>query len=282
MSKSKYCYVSVLSSESYLDGVLALNYSLAKTKPKHDFLVLVTNNLPKNILDSLSKHNIAFTEIQDIDNPTIIGEERRWNYTYPKLNIFGLNQFDKLVYLDADMLILENIDELFDKPHMSAVNAGGMLPDFLHWQQLNSGIMVVEPSTDLLLDMLSKVGKIEKLEAGLSGSDQDFIQAYYPDWPNQTELHLDHGFNMFPIFIEQYKQLFGYDFGNSQKPIKILHYVGEIKPWHNYNSVYKKNRSKRALKGFIQYFTGSRNLSMKDVADELWFKQFEEIESMGL
>ena len=35
------------------------------------------------------------------------------------LPLFGLPGYDKLVYVDSDMMILENIDELFDRPHLS-------------------------------------------------------------------------------------------------------------------------------------------------------------------
>lgn len=43
-------------------------------------------------------------------------QNRPWfNTTFSKLHVFGLTEFDKIVYLDADLLLLSNIDELFDK-----------------------------------------------------------------------------------------------------------------------------------------------------------------------
>jgi glycogenin glucosyltransferase len=197
------------------------------------------------------------------------------------LNIFGLNQFEKLVYLDADMLILNNIDELFEKPHMSAVNSGGMLPNLLSWTKLNSGLMVVEPSTELFDDMLSKIGTIEGIT---SVGDQDFLHAYYFNWPNQKELHLDHGYNMFQIHLNEYNQLFGYDFNHAQKPIKIIHYIGETKPWHLYKAGYEKKPLYRTLKDFIRRFTrffkaldDTYRMILK--ANELWFKHYRDLTS---
>lgn len=43
-------------------------------------------------------------------------EDRPWfNTTFSKLHVFGLTEYDKIVYLDADVLLLANVDELFDK-----------------------------------------------------------------------------------------------------------------------------------------------------------------------
>lgn len=43
-------------------------------------------------------------------------QNRPWfNTTFSKLHVFGLTEFDKIVYLDADLLLLNNVDELFDK-----------------------------------------------------------------------------------------------------------------------------------------------------------------------
>jgi len=42
-------------------------------------------------------------------------QNRPWfNTTFSKLHVFGLTEFDKIVYLDADLLLLSNIDALFD------------------------------------------------------------------------------------------------------------------------------------------------------------------------
>lgn len=274
MNTKNYSFISVLTTDDYLEGILVLNYSLAKTNPKYPFVLLITPNLSKEVIESLAKHNINCIMIQNIDNPTKIVDKQlyRWHFTYPKLNIFGLKQFDKLVYLDADMLILNNIDELFEKPHMSAVNSGGMLPRLSVWNKLNSGLMVVEPSTELFDDMLSKVGKIEGVAAA---GDQDFLNAYYFNWASQKELHLDHGYNIFHIHLHEYNQLFGYDFNvSAQKPIKIIHYIGKTKPWHLYKTPYEKKPICRTLKDFIYLYGGSSKHRMIVEANELWFKHY--------
>lgn len=222
-------YVSVLSTDSYLDGVLVLHHSLKSTGTFYPFLLLISDAVSTASRKVLESHGISYKLMQcTIENPTAIAKDDHWAFTYSKLDIFNQTQFDKIVFLDADMLIVENIDELFQKPHMSAVNAGGMLAEYADWTGLNSGLMVIEPSHELYRDMLGKVGKIEHVA---KGGDQDFLQAYYPEWVGRPELHLDHGYNMFHCHLDRYRHL-GYTVGGGAKPVKVIHYIGGIKPWN--------------------------------------------------
>lgn len=271
----KYSFVSALTTDDYLDGVLVLKYSLEKTNPKHPFLLLITPNLSEQVVDSLSKHKVNFITTQGIEGPITVKEAhlKRWNFTYSKLNIFGLTQFDKVVYLDADMLILQNIDDLFDKPHMSAVKIRGKLPEFSNWNILNSGLLVVEPSTETFNDMISKIGSIEQVQ---SPSDEDFINAYYSDWTNQNELHLDNGYNIFSYHWHRYKEFYGYDFMSAKNPIKVVHYIGEDKPWR----LYETYNDLSFVKAMYQFFRGFKypELRMLHQVNRLWFKYFRELD----
>lgn len=230
--------MSIITSDDYLRGLLVLHRSLIDTNTQYPFLTLITEDISVDTVSVLDKHHIPYKVIKTkINNPTDVDQSHRWFPTYSKLNIFDQTQYDKVVYLDADMLILRNIDELFKFPHMSAVIAGGMLPGKSTRKHLNSGMFVLEPSRELFEDMMSKVGKIEKLESGGSidkprrGSDQDFLNAYYLDWPNQKELQLDHKYNIIHYLLDEYNESFGYSIENGPKPISILHYASYLKPW---------------------------------------------------
>jgi glycogenin len=275
MTSKNYRFVSILTTDDYLDGILVLKHSLAKTNAKYPFVLLVTPNISPKVLAALSSHQIDYITIEGIENPVSVADSRlkRWNFTYSKLNLFGLEQFDKIVYLDADMLILQNIDDLFEKPHMSAVDMGEKLPELATWNRLNTGLLVIEPSVEVFNDMLSKVGKIEKKVA--SPSDEDFLQAYYPDWANQKQLHLDSGYNMFSYYWKRYHQLYGYNFSSDRKPIKIVHYIGEDKPWKLYNSYSEMSVFQSAYQ-FLRNFKYP-HLRHLQKANQLWFKQYGEL-----
>ena len=60
--------------------------------------------------------------------------------TFTKLHAWNLTQYKKCVFLDADTLVLQNVDELFHHAELSAV------PDVGWPDCFNSGVFVFEPS----------------------------------------------------------------------------------------------------------------------------------------
>lgn len=231
-------YISILTTDNYVFGALVLWKSLMDTQPKYPFHLLITPNLSKETMDLLEITKIKLIKINPIKNPILNDPSDRRYYNYSKLNMWSLTQFDKIVYLDADMIILHNIDELFEKKNMSSTNSGGWLPDKNNWKEMNSGMIVLEPSATLFEHMKSKVGLIEK-EVGKG--DQAFLHQYYHDWHEKTDLHLPHIYNIFDIHLKGYKKNFGYyldtniQFNNKNyddKRVKIVHFIGQKKPWN--------------------------------------------------
>ncbi len=269
--QKRYSYVSVLTTDDYLPGLLVLFYSLKDTNPLYHFLLLITNNISNDTKLKLTVHEIHYKVIGDeLMNPTDVDKNHRWFSTYSKLSVFNQIQFEKIVYLDVDMIILKNIDNLFNHQHMSATNAGGMLPRKASWTHINSGLFVAEPSSKLFKDMLSKIGKIEKLKSSGTrerpeyGSDQDFLNAYYPNWPNQKKLHLDHRYNVFHYHLKEYANLFGYSIKGGVSPVFIIHYASFLKPWM-FNQEMIANLKKDPAKNF------------ELEAIEIWQKKYKKI-----
>ena len=115
-------FVTVLSTDGYLDGVLAMVVSLRRTNTTYPILCLVTPGISLTTVQILQEHGIPVHEVPLICSPFSSTSYKNVNYT--KLNVYGLEVYEKLVYIDADMVVLQNIDELFEKPHMAACRAG--------------------------------------------------------------------------------------------------------------------------------------------------------------
>ena len=60
--------------------------------------------------------------------------------TFTKIHCWNLTQYRKCVFLDADTLVVQNCDELFERDELSAV------PDIGWPDCFNSGVFVFEPS----------------------------------------------------------------------------------------------------------------------------------------
>ncbi len=219
-------YVSILTTDEYLPGVLVLHHSLLETHPIYPFLLIVTNNVSKSILNILDDINISYKRVDYISPPSST-RIPHFAYTYSKLSVFNLCQYKKIIYLDCDIMVLSNIDELFSAPHMSAINAGGLLRKYQHWTQFNSGLLVVEPSKDLY----SVIMKVFRDTNSMFQGDQEVLNAVYPEWSESLHLHLDHGYHMLFNFFDRYYYHFGYGLGVDDKPVKTIHFAWVPKPW---------------------------------------------------
>ena len=231
-------YVTLLSTANYLPGVLALRESLRRSGaqyPLHVALSCDTPTIVETSLRGLKIEVIRFTghlPIPEFHRHT----NGHWGNTFDKIQLFGLTQYEKLVYVDSDMMVLQNLDHLFTKPHLSAAAAGRMLnPDS---RRLNSGIMVIEPDVKLP-NLIAQKLEVAIKEVGTMGvsalGDQDLINAYYSHWPESPELHLPDSYNVFQFHLDDYilKQNFvlGKPGDSGDRVIKVIHFIGAVKPW---------------------------------------------------
>lgn len=246
--KSSNVYLSIISNNDYLPGILTLNKSLIAVNSKYKFVVLVTENISQLVVEEMCSNYIEVVFVKSIFPKNVRSTKKiRWKYTYSKLNIFSQTQYSKFVFLDADALVLKNIDCLFDKQHLSAVPTGGLFgieSDRSPWvlDGLNSGVMVIEPSKVDFNDLISRFYNYAEARKDIAG-DQEFLQYYYCDWPNNTALHLPAYFNVLEKFFPEYEKVFGY----SEDSIYVLHYAGNCKPWDN-------DADSRITKKFLRYW----------------------------
>ena len=124
---------------------------------------LINENISAKTRNILTYFGIMYKEMKNIKYSENSNSERYGNYgynkeylknTFDKLNIFSLVEFEKIVYLDSDLLILENIDNLFNYPHLSCPRD---LP--FNMTKFNSGVMVLEPNIDDFKELKEKKEK---------------------------------------------------------------------------------------------------------------------------
>lgn len=226
-------YITVLSSDEYLIGVLCLNQSLKDAKSKYPLVVLVNDKISEKAKKVLEENEIETINAKSFVLPDWIVEKNRtshanWSNTFDKLSIFELTEFDKLVFLDSDMFVRNNIDELLEKPDMSAtVDRNDTVLVKENYQKITSGMLVLEPKLGMISEFLSIINDESIKNKYTSIGDQDIIQLYYSDWGEKQELHLPVKYNMFFGDIEYYvnKEIYSLD------DISIIHFITSNKPW---------------------------------------------------
>ncbi|KAL8771485.1 MAG: hypothetical protein Q9209_003155 [Squamulea sp. 1 TL-2023] len=119
---AKRAWVTLLTRSSYLPGVITLAHSLSTHDTAYPLIVLVTPSLPESALQALeleSKHNKSLVIhpvelLLPTDNQRNASVASRFEDTWTKLRAFQLTSYDACVFLDADLTVYKNMDELFE------------------------------------------------------------------------------------------------------------------------------------------------------------------------
>ena len=136
---------------------------------------------------------------------------------FAKLRLWEMETYERVVFIDADAIVLRNVDRLFGYPELSAApNVYEGLADF---HRLNSGVFVARPSRDTFAAMMAM---LDRPDAFWSRTDQTFLQAFFPDW---------HGLPVFDNMLQycwfNLPELWDW------RSIRILHFQYE-KPWETH------------------------------------------------
>ena len=219
----QYAYVTTLcGGDAYLPGVEVLGRSLVASGTREPRLAMVTADVSTKARARLRAQGWELVDVDPIENPSAdtVRLYPRFAKTFTKLRAFGLANTSKIVLLDADTVVLRNIDDLFERPGFAAA------PDFFLPDRFNSGVMVVEPSPALfarICDALSSVG-------GYDGGDQGFLNEFFPDWyARPVSYRLPAGYNMHH-FVFQF--LLGHAALKDRvlSEVRVLHFTLQ-KPW---------------------------------------------------
>lgn len=230
-------FATLLSSDNYLPGVLVLHHSLTLTKTQIPFLVLVTSEVSES---SRQRLHAAGCGIKKVEASFPIPAEvladipvDRWRKCFDKLRFFGMTEFKKIVYLDADMLVTRNVDHLFEFPHLSAVTAYGGLRGFEQWSFPNAGLWVIEPQAGLDEEIWSVWPKVQAATGNVN--DQTLVYEFYrAKWEGPKDWCLPNTYNCFVYLIDRFVREKGLNLNFDQpdeKTIAVLHFVTRFRPW---------------------------------------------------
>jgi len=229
---TKEVYGTLLSTDDYLPGVLVLNKSLKLAGAKYPLVCILSHDISDASEEILRRFQIQTIRLDGPVAPhSRHGNEEfaHWAHTWDKLELFRLTQFEKVVFLDSDMLILSNIDELFEMSSVSAVCAGARFPGNESWVALNSGLMVLTPDSGTYEGMVDCLPEIQSKKGNFG--DQECVDEYLKR-SGAGYNRLDDQYNLFQVYLDHYIGNLGYSLtGRSGRQIKVIHYIGTEKPW---------------------------------------------------
>jgi len=124
MGKFAYCTL-VMRGDKYIPGALITGYSLKLiSSPDIDIIVMITSDVSKEAKNLLTKifDRVILVEYIKYESkfPIIKTKEQKKRYSvwladsYTKWNIINFIEYEKILLLDADTVIIRNIDDVFD------------------------------------------------------------------------------------------------------------------------------------------------------------------------
>ena len=182
MGTERAAYISVLTTPDFKEGLKVAFFSLRRFTDR-EFVVLVNEAISETIVQELETlgMKVKRESSRALSQYTFSEEMKsdRWYHTLFKLKVFGLSEYDRLVYLDSDMLICGNIDELFLKEEFSAVSDKDFFPEYSRGG-INAGVICFRPTEELEHKLMECIPKVsEKMRIF---GDQDVINAYFYEW----------------------------------------------------------------------------------------------------
>jgi alpha-N-acetylglucosamine transferase len=107
----------VVNYDVYYTGARILAYQLChapETRTDIPFMVLVTPDVEKQKREQLRKDGAIIYEVEPVDPGFALTEHEAWSDVMTKLRLWQLTQFERIAFLDADVILLRNLDALFD------------------------------------------------------------------------------------------------------------------------------------------------------------------------
>jgi len=133
-------FVTLLTNDGFSPGAEALLFSLRKTTTKATLVVLVTPEVSARVRRVLGRAADSVVDVLPISNPHATHVAGWADAGFTKLRIWQQTQFDRIVYVDADAVVVDNIDELF-----ALDVAFAAAPDVFPPDKFNAGVLVIKP-----------------------------------------------------------------------------------------------------------------------------------------
>lgn len=267
-----YAYVSYMANDRDLKGVLLLQYNLTKVNSRYPYYVILVEAVSQTVKDTLRHHGIQYIEfpfetiLQQFTMDHALIQEIMQKFYYGKYLIFMLTRFQKIVYLDTDLMLMDNVDELFScDTSQSKICMVYDMQAFTDQQNqtclvmtrnaFNSGVIVAEPS-----EAVGNVLFQSLVQDGIDGfrrllTDQCIFNRLHNNGQLQC-IPIHPKLNLSPSLVSDFLQ---YNF--MDKPF-IIHFMLKPKPWD-------------VLDGTVAPFTFSNSVSKH--LYHLWINTYQEM-----
>ncbi|XP_031280341.1 galactinol synthase 1-like [Pistacia vera] len=261
-------YVTFLAGDGdYVKGVVGLAKGLRKVKTAYPLVVAVLPDVPEEHRKILESQGCIVREIEPVYPPENQTQFAMAYYVinYSKLRIWEFVEYSKMIYLDGDIQVYDNIDHLFDLPdghfyavmdcfcektwsHTPQYKIGycQQRPDKVKWPAemgeppalyFNAGMFVFEPSLSTYDDLLETL----RVTPPTPFAEQDFLNMYFKNIYKPIPLV----YNLVLAMLWRHPENVELD------KVKVVHYCAAgSKPWRYTGK--EENMQREDIKMLVQ------------------------------
>ncbi|KAL9246504.1 hypothetical protein vseg_020030 [Gypsophila vaccaria] len=265
---SNKAYVTFLAGNGdYIKGVVGLAKGLRKVKSAYPLVVAILPDVPEEHREILRSQGCRVREIEPVYPPANQVQFAMAYYVinYSKLRIWNLEEYSKMVYLDGDIQVFENIDHLLDMPdgylyavmdcfcektwsHTPQYQLGycQQCPDTVEWPPhigappplyFNAGMFVFEPSRLTYEKLLWTL----QTSTPTPFAEQDFLNVFF----REVYKPIPPAYNLVLAMLWRHPENVDLD------KVKVVHYCAAgSKPWRYTGK--EPNMDRKDIKMLVQ------------------------------
>ncbi|KAI0564798.1 Glycosyl transferase family GT8 [Gracilaria domingensis] len=231
-------YVSLLYGNTYTLAVRVMMQSLVANSPDsrntRERIVLQTGDTSQANIDLLENDGVRVIRVPTVASP-YVGSAKfhpRFGLVMTKLVVFNMTEYTRILFIDADSLVLKDLSPLFSCARFCAA--------FINPCYFNSGLMLVSPNATMYNDM----SRVLPHTSSYDGGDQGFLNEYFPEMLQAPLFHPDQpmtnqSFARFPFSFHTdhsayYNRLaFTFEDNPGCGPARDVEWLGPpfMKPW---------------------------------------------------
>ncbi|XVE82324.1 hypothetical protein DITRI_Ditri15bG0139200 [Diplodiscus trichospermus] len=250
LEAAKSAYVTFLAGNGdYVKGVVGLAKGLRKAESKYPLVVAVLPDVPEEHREILQSQGCIVREIEPVYPPENQTQFAMAYYVinYSKLRIWEFVEYEKMVYLDGDIQVFDNIDHLFDSPNgyfyavmdcfcektwsnspQYKIGYCQQCPEKVTWPvetlgpppplYFNAGMFVFEPNIFTYNDLLRTL----KITTPTLFAEQDFLNSFF----RNVYKPISSVYNLVLAMLWRHPENVDLD------KVKVVHYCAAgAKPW---------------------------------------------------
>lgn len=251
----------VMKDFKYAAGAIVAAKSLRLTNTVHKIVCMITRDIPHDVEEKLKTVFDEIVVVPYISHPTIklrtVKQQKMYQswieFSFTKWNMLNMTQYNKVMFVDADKIVVKNIDHLFDigtpagtfsspwaKPFetnglfnpYSSVKHGGKISPAMVSEGLSKdsfvcvATMVMLSTSQTDYDCMMKCLKTFPAfgyKNCFSAYDEQILAHYYSIVKQSTWIQISQLYNFIPWKLKWIKQI-------NESPF-VFHYFN-IKPWN--------------------------------------------------